>query len=163
MKGVVLGGNSLVKKSWEFTFFPVEFQVFLEGIPYITIIFLNAMIIKQIVTSGKFRKRFQRSAASTENDPGTEKLLPPDVKKIEIQQQSQVSKAKKMTSATKSYSDGIDKIGAPRSLRSLKRNKKSRLRNRRLCQQVVNQIQGVKSKSSIIQSITNLFLLLHSD
>ena len=33
-------------------------QVFLEAIPYITIIVLNALIVRQIVTSGKFRRKF---------------------------------------------------------------------------------------------------------
>ena len=32
----------------------------MEAIPYITIIVLNALIVRQIVTSGKFRQKFVR-------------------------------------------------------------------------------------------------------
>ena len=41
--------------------FSFYLQLFLEAIPYSTIIFLNAMIINQIVKSGKFRNTFQNS------------------------------------------------------------------------------------------------------
>ena len=40
-------------------------QVFLEAIPYITIIVLNALIVRQIVTSGKFRRKFVRRTMSS--------------------------------------------------------------------------------------------------
>ena len=40
-------------------------QVFLEAIPYITIIVLNALIVRQIVTSGKFRQKFVRRTMSS--------------------------------------------------------------------------------------------------
>lgn len=84
------------------------------------------MIIKQIVTSGKFRQRFQKSEVDSQ------KLLQ---KSPSIDRRAQASlsnmKKKKDQISAASYSHEIDQIGPPRSLRSIAKRNKLKARNKR--------------------------------
>ena len=113
------------------TFFVDNSFLFSILLSMLCIIFLNARIIKQIVSSGKFRRRFQtsnhenrgRSDGNPSNENGKVNESPPQMHEKTCLMTKKTPKNKHPSLIKRKYSaslpDQLEKIGRPRCLRTL--------------------------------------------